>query len=248
MPEIIKYGSRNYRLIPSPGKVICSGSGESMHHSEDCRRLRGGDRSGWRLYDDPDGLTWQRLLDSAPPSDREGRREFARIHGLLNGVGEPITDACDDCILKEVPMTEDGRAIHMPLAEALAAFDRSTATDDASRAVSDLERVRREFPLTAWADMPLERYALGVADYRNTFCYQMEFGTAGLGGIGGGSARKHMIFRQKKDQRWYHDPAFGNEQEAWTHLRQGFLDAFVLAEKARSRRSTGSKRSVRDPA
>ncbi|MBB2912095.1 5-methylcytosine-specific restriction protein B [Streptosporangium becharense] len=231
MPEIIEYGGRNYRLAPSPRKVICSRSGKSMHHSEDCRHLRGGDRSGWRLYDDPDGLTWRRLLDSAPSSDRDSRREFARVHGLLNGVGEPITDACDDCILREVPMTEDGRPIRMTLAEALVAFDRSTAVDDVSRAVSELERVRQEFPLTAWADMPLERYALGVADYRNTFCYQMEFGTAGLGGIGGGSARKHMIFRQKKDQRWYHDPAFDNEQEAWTHLRQGFLDAFALAEK-----------------
>ncbi|MEU4517043.1 hypothetical protein AB0G05_46805 [Nonomuraea wenchangensis] len=89
MSEIIEYGGRNYRLTPSPGKVICPENGKSIHHSENCRHLRGGNQSGWRLYDDPDGLTWRRLLDSAPSSDRDGRRTFAEAHGLLNGVGNP---------------------------------------------------------------------------------------------------------------------------------------------------------------
>ncbi|ACZ85382.1 McrB family protein [Streptosporangium roseum] len=231
VPEIIEYEGKHYRLMPSTGKAICSKTGKDIHHSEDCQHLRGGDQSAWQLYEDPDGLTWRRLLDSAPSNNRDGRREFARAHGLLNGVGRPITDACDDCVLKEVSMTDDGRPIRMTLAEALTAFDRSAIADEVAKATAEIERVRQEFPLTAWADMPLERYALGVSDYRSTFCYQMEYGTRELGGIGGGSARKHMIFRQKKDQRWYHDPAFANEQDAWAHLRQGFLDAFALAEK-----------------
>ncbi|MEV0973694.1 McrB family protein [Microtetraspora glauca] len=225
-PKIVSFEGRHYELVPSTGEVICSKGGYALHHLEDCQHLRGGDQSTWRTYPDPDRLTWRRLLDSAPSTDKQGRREYAQKAGLLNGLGSPVTHVCDSCLLK--PLSTDGS---LPLAEAVAVFDRASVEDGVAKARAEIGQVQRDFPREAWPTMPLERYALGVADYKNTFCYRMEFGTPELGGIGGGSARKHMIFLQKKDQSWYHDAKFANEQEAWIDVRQGFLDAFTAVEE-----------------
>lgn len=224
--QIIHFEGRNYELVPSTGRVICSGRGYALHHREDCTHLEGGAQESWRFYDDPDGLTWRRLIDSAPSTDRQARREFAAKEGLLNGQGAPVTSTCESCLLKPV----SGNGI-LPLDVALAQFDRASIADRLANGLAEIERVQRDFPRDGWPSMPLERYALGVEHYKNTFCYRMEFGMRTVGGIGGGSARKHMIFLQKKDHRWYHDAAFANEQDAWTVVRQGFVDAFAALDR-----------------
>ena len=65
---------------------------------------------------------------------------------------------------------------------------------------ADAEFLRREvqnrFPLSAWPGMPLERYALGQ-DQQDTFCTWLEFRTAALGSILGGSALKLLIYKRR---------------------------------------------------
>ncbi|MEV5745677.1 AAA family ATPase [Microbispora rosea] len=223
--HIIHYEGRDYDLVPSTGRVICSGRGYALHHLEDCTHLEGGAQETWRFYDDPDGLTWRRLIDSAPSADRQSRREFAAKAGLLNGQGAPITSTCESCLLKPISGTRI-----LPLDEAFAQFDRTSVADRVAQAKDDIERTQRDFPRDGWTSMPLERYALGVDDYKNAFCYRLEFGTRAIASITGGSARKHLIFLQKKDKTWYHDAAYSNEQAAWAAVRQGFVDAFNAVE------------------
>ncbi|GLX03042.1 hypothetical protein [Microtetraspora sp. NBRC 16547] len=163
-PETVSFEGRHYELVPSTGEVICSKGGYALHHLGDCQHLRGGDQSTWRTYPDPDRLTWRRLLDSAPSTDKQGRREFAQKAGLLNGLGSPVTHVCDSCLLK--PLSTDGS---LPLAEAVAVFDRASVEDGVAKARAEIGQVQRDFPREAWPTMPLERYALGVADYKNTF-------------------------------------------------------------------------------
>ena len=77
--------------------------------------------------------------------------------------------------------------------------------------------------------LAVERYALG-GDHE-TFCYLMEFGSPALGGIGGGSARKHLIYRKSQDGSWYFDRRFTSLEGGWDAVRTGFVRAFEMAEQ-----------------
>jgi hypothetical protein len=73
---------------------------------------------------------------------------------------------------------------------------RASLADLVSRAQEDRERVLAEFPLEAWPELPLERYALGLDPARRqmTYCRLIEFGIPNLGSIRGGSAAEHIYF------------------------------------------------------
>jgi 5-methylcytosine-specific restriction protein B len=116
-----------------------------------------------------------------------------------------------------------------PLQEAVANWDRSK--DQAIVEAADQQRAQIVglFPIETWPDLPLERYALGT-EVDESFCKLMEFRSHALGGIGGGSALKHMIYR-KSDGSWYHRPEYGNVEEAWAAVRAGFVRGFELAER-----------------
>ncbi|MGH2657914.1 MAG: McrB family protein, partial [Actinomycetota bacterium] len=64
----------------------------------------------------------------------------------------------------------------------------------------------------------------------DTFCRWMEFKSKHLGGIGGGSAMKHIIFKRKSGPGWYYPTIYRNEQDAWTAVRAGFVDALNKAQ------------------
>ena len=100
-----------------------------------------------------------------------------------------------------------------------------------ARDAAERERaeVLRLFPLDSWQSLPLERYAL-TGDH-TTFCYLMEFGTPSLGGIGGGSARKHLIYKRSADGSWYFDRRFSSLEEAWESVRSGFTRLFELVNR-----------------
>ena len=83
------------------------------------------------------------------------------------------------------------------------------------------------FPLSGWPTMAVEDYALGIPG-KAGFCYWMEFRATDLGGIGGGSARKHLIFRRASGEWWY-QPRYSSLEEAWEAIRAGFVRAFELA-------------------
>ena len=76
----------------------------------------------------------------------------------------------------------------------------------------------------------MEDYALGLAA-ADTYCRWLEYKSPSLGGIGGGSARKHIVYKRRHGEGWYFPPGFSNERKAWDQLRRQFVRAFELAER-----------------
>jgi 5-methylcytosine-specific restriction protein B len=118
-----------------------------------------------------------------------------------------------------------------PVAEALANWDRSLDTGVIAEALRLRDHVVELFPADAWPSLEKERYALGT-EVDESFCKLMEFRTEVLGGIGGGSALKHMLYR-RTDGTWYHRPEYKNEDDAWQAIRGGFVEALKLSEQGR---------------
>ena len=116
-----------------------------------------------------------------------------------------------------------------PLEEAVANWDRDR--DRAFTEAADQQRalVMERFPIEEWPTLPLDRYALGT-DVDDSFCKLLEFRTPALGGIGGGSALKHIVYR-KSDGSWYHRPEYASVEEAWEAVRAGFVRGFELARR-----------------
>ena len=112
---------------------------------------------------------------------------------------------------------------------ALAAYDREKYRSEVEEAERSREQVRELFPLAGWPDLPLERYALGQAEHRETFCRWMEFKTVHLGSIKGGSAGKHIIYKHANKPGWWYPSQYHDEQEAWVAVRAAFVEAFRKA-------------------
>jgi 5-methylcytosine-specific restriction protein B len=115
----------------------------------------------------------------------------------------------------------------LPLEEAVTHWDRAADVELLEQARWQREHLLELFPIDGWPNLPLDRYALGTTDDQS-FCKLMEFRTNALGGIGGGSALKHLIYR-RQDGSYYHRPEYANETAAWEAVRAGFVRALQLA-------------------
>jgi len=135
--------------------------------------------------------------------------------------------------LWDVDASRIARIRGLPIDEAVANWDRTLDVDLVADATTQREHLLELFPLEGWPQLPLDRYALGT-DVDEALCKLLEFRSPALGGIGGGSALKHLIFR-RQDGRWYHRPEYDNETDAWTAVRAGFVRAFELAEAGKWR-------------
>ncbi len=85
------------------------------------------------------------------------------------------------------------------------------------------EEFIQEYPLSRINNLSLEEYALGTDEYKQSFCYKLEFGKyKHLGiGIGGGTAAKHGIYRKKDTKKYYglNNKEIENPQEYWSQFR-----------------------------
>lgn len=118
------------------------------------------------------------------------------------------------------------------LAEKLKLPSRS---DDPAILLDAAEKQRTEvlqvFPLKRWGELPLERYALGLGGESVSYCRMIEFKTPDLGGIGGGSAAKHIMYRHNDGLWRMAAPLNALEPEAaWARLRAEFVAAFEAIE------------------
>ncbi|MFJ9481642.1 McrB family protein [Streptomyces mirabilis] len=113
---------------------------------------------------------------------------------------------------------------------AAAEFDRTAVADAESAAEDERKQVLSQFPLEAWAELPLERYALGQAapaEAGPTYCQLLEFRTPNLGSMRGGSAAKHIMYRHVSGEWRLAAPLRGTDpQDAWVELRGEFVRAF----------------------
>ncbi|MFE1438657.1 McrB family protein [Streptomyces sp. NPDC058739] len=119
---------------------------------------------------------------------------------------------------------------------AAAELGRPAVADAESAAEDERKQVLSGFPLEEWAELPLERYALGQSAPSGsgpTYCRTLEFLTPNLGSIRGGSAAKHMMYHHVSGEWRLAAPLRGLEpQDAWAALRGQFVRAFdaVAAE------------------
>lgn len=114
--------------------------------------------------------------------------------------------------------------------DAISAFDRSLMQPDLEATEIARADVLARFPLDAWPEMSLERYALGTEHSSESFCYAMEYQTSVIASIAGGSARKHLIYQRSNAPGWYYDPKYPNQDVAWQAVRADFVRAFELAK------------------
>jgi hypothetical protein len=88
---------------PSPGKLIATKTGKSLHYSAECPDLKNRDSAGWLTYPDPGRDLWHDILVVAPIMDEKKRTQFALSRGLVNGEGRPILWVCERCVLRIPP-------------------------------------------------------------------------------------------------------------------------------------------------
>lgn len=117
----------------------------------------------------------------------------------------------------------------VPFDQAIAQYDRNADRPSLDKAENERKELVTRFPVDTWQQIPLSRYALGLGNNEDSFCWWMEWGTANVGSIRGGSARKHIIYRQKNGEWWFDRNQFKDEEAAWKEVRSGFVKAFALA-------------------
>ena len=120
---------------------------------------------------------------------------------------------------------------NITLSHTIAQFDRSPTSPVAEGYRSQRADILKRFPLEKWPEMRLEDYALGQPEVKDTYCHWLEYKSRWVGGIGGGAAKKLIIYKRKDREGWYFPNGFLNEREAWDQLRSEFLQAFKLAAR-----------------
>ncbi len=102
------------------------------------------------------------------------------------------------------------------------------------RMSADLEQLREEFvrrfPKERLNELTLEQYALGTDNYRDSFCYWVEFGTKKLGHIGG-TAAKFGIWKSKQGWRW--NRMYEGPEDALSRIKRGLTALVQAAEQGR---------------
>ncbi len=119
------------------------------------------------------------------------------------------------------------------LAAAADEWDRASAADRVTAAADQRNAVVQRFPPTEWPHLILERYAPGAPSDEETFSWWLDYGTEDCGHLGGGSAKRYLVFRRPGSAGWYHEPAYGSEVEAWEAVRSGYVDLLRLAAEGR---------------
>ena len=128
-------------------------------------------------------------------------------------------------------MTESSTG-RLDLEGAVGAWDREANSEQLVAAADAREEIVRQFPATAWPDVPLERYALGQPGQPDGFSHWLEFDSEGTGSIKGGSSRKHLVFR-RRDGSWYFEAKYHSQDDAWAHISQGFAELVRLGSEGR---------------
>jgi 5-methylcytosine-specific restriction enzyme B len=119
---------------------------------------------------------------------------------------------------------------NLTMTEAISAYDRASAVEHIQLGESERQQILEAFPLSSWPTLPIQKYALGQDGSETTFCAWLEFRSSHLGSIAGGSAKKLLIYKRKKGEGWYFDPAYALVEQAWEAVRAGFVRAFELAQ------------------
>lgn len=114
--------------------------------------------------------------------------------------------------------------------EAISSYDRLGDHDYIALGEQERKQITELFPRDDWANMPIEKYALGQSGSENTFCAWLEYKSPHLGSIAGGSAKKLLIYKRRTGDGWFFDPSYTSIEQAWQKIRGAFVKAFKQAE------------------
>ncbi|MBQ8161583.1 MAG: AAA family ATPase [Clostridia bacterium] len=91
-----------------------------------------------------------------------------------------------------------------------------------------------KYPLSKIKELSIEEYCLGTEQSKDSLSYLMEFGKIGFG-IGGGSAKKHGVYFNKKENCYMHgsDP-IASVDEFWKNFRNEFYQFLILSGESKS--------------
>lgn len=204
----------------------------------------------WRTADVmnwPQGYAFYRLpiAEVRPPSGakwaeiKRAVRDFVGMYNALTrsarrnehraDLGQAIFNKALRRPLFEAPAATASPAV----ADMLARLNRAQLAEKAAKAEALRQQIIAEFPLEAWPDLPLERYALGQAQPRGTWSWWLEFGARELGSIAGGSARKFQIHKHRNKAGWYFKSQYADVEAAWRDLRAAYVQLFELVAAGR---------------
>jgi hypothetical protein len=92
------------------------------------------------------------------------------------------------------------------------------------------EEFVRRFPKERLDELTLERYALGVDNLRDSFCYWLEFGTKKLGHLGG-TSQKFGVWKGKQGWRW--NKMYQSPEDALSRIKKGLRALVEATEQER---------------
>lgn len=125
-------------------------------------------------------------------------------------------------------MATDGE-IMASIEVALQAWDRDALAQKVANADTLINEFTSWFPLESWAELPLERYALGQQAEGGTVCWWLEFHTRQIASMSGGSSFKHLVFLGSTDGAWKYPKEYGTVEQAWASIRLAFVEMFGAA-------------------
>jgi 5-methylcytosine-specific restriction protein B len=133
------------------------------------------------------------------------------------------------------PQTENLTEISKDAQESIRSALKDWRTAQIDVEIKEGEKQRKEFlerfPLNNWDNMTLDDYFLGTTDtYKNSYSWWLEWGTKSAGGIGGGSATKHLIF-MRRNRAMAFPQEYSSAEEAWATIKPGFIEMLRLASE-----------------
>ena len=95
------------------------------------------------------------------------------------------------------------------------------------------EEFIRRFPKEQVDEMTLRQYALGHEDYKNSFCYWLEWETGHMGSVRGGSSAKWGVWYSSDENEWRYNKAYDSPQGALETVTQGLEALYQAVEDDR---------------
>jgi len=144
--------------------------------------------------------------------------------------------AITEKFLCQFPEYEEKRRKKGGLEELIKEFDKNrnfskVTPEYVTLGEKEREEFIKKFPPDKILDIKLNEYVAGKDPVdRNTFSYQIEFGTSNYGMVQGGSAYKFVIYVKKETQEYWFKDVFSSKDEAFKSVING-IHEIVQATK-----------------
>lgn len=95
------------------------------------------------------------------------------------------------------------------------------------------EEFNERFPKEKIGQMTLEEYALGTENFRDSFCYWLEWKTRYLGSIKGGTSTKFGVWLNAESGWQFNNKTYNSPEEAFVNIKNGLVKLVKAADENR---------------